>query len=303
MKCLLLAGSLTLCGCSSTWLGSLLPQAPDLTEQITGSMDAVFTADEQTLRGLKEKYDRCKHAAERRRLRDQILNLLVWRIQRHHDLVETDLYHADAGLGSLFDVGTLTLTTAATAVTAASTKTLLAAMGTVTAGTRVALEENVLRQKSREAIISSMKSIAARQLKLIYDKMDTLDDAKYPLERGLVDVVAFMNAGSIQSAVAELARLSAEEQSKNEERLAARQDAADIDGDGIRNSDDRDVDGDGVLNANDTDIDKDGALNAADPDVDGDGVANELDEDMDGDGEVNSADKFPRGVDPPQPPK
>jgi len=67
---------------------------------------------------------------------------------------------------------------------------------------------------------------------------------------------------------------------------------ADMDGDGIVDSEDDDIDGDGIVDSEDDDIDGDGIINIDDSDMDGDGVVNSEDEDMDGDGILDNEDNF-----------
>jgi len=69
----------------------------------------------------------------------------------------------------------------------------------------------------------------------------------------------------------------------------------DIDGDGVPNGEDEDLDGDGVPDQNDPDIDEDGTPNGADGDMDGDGTPNAADGDDDGDGTPDNGDPCPSG--------
>jgi hypothetical protein len=59
-----------------------------------------------------------------------------------------------------------------------------------------------------------------------------------------------------------------------------------------------DIDGDGIPNSEDTDIDGDGQLNSVDPDMDGDGIPNRDDRDMDADGLANDIDDTDTEDDP-----
>jgi hypothetical protein len=203
-------------GCQSLDFGW---KAPPEGAKFAETLDEQFPLSGEQIKLLKDEYEKPETLAPRRKIvRNRILNRLIRKVQAYHELVETDLYESTAKVGSALDILTLAFTTTATAVSGESLKTVFAALGAGSSGTKLALEQNILREKSREAILSAMKTLRAKQLEILYRGMGAEDDV-YPLERGVSDVVAYFNAGSIASAVAELVKTAGESQKAAEGNL------------------------------------------------------------------------------------
>lgn len=179
-------------------------EAPSIGDRLVEDINREFPTSGEEFATLKARY--CEQQTsdeERARIRDRIVHRLVVRIQEYHEAVETDLFKTTAAWGTMFDVLTLSLTTSAALATGSDVKSLLAGLGAISAGSRIALEQNVLREKSREAILAAMKSQRAEALAVVYRGLEK-EDAAYPLERALSDVVAYFNAGSVASALSKL---------------------------------------------------------------------------------------------------
>jgi hypothetical protein len=90
------------------------------------------------------------------------------------------------------------------AVASTATKTALLAATTATTGAKGAIDKDIFYSQTMSVLFAEMSANRATALAII-DAGTNLSDTAYPLTRGLIDTVAYRDAGSIPGALAGIA--------------------------------------------------------------------------------------------------
>ena len=99
----------------------------------------------------------------------------------------------------------LGLTAATTVVGASDVKDILSATSTAFHGTWTSVDKNFFRDKTTEAIISQMRATRKTKQAQIITNLANRDAASYPLDAAWIDLVDFYYAGTVPSALVEIA--------------------------------------------------------------------------------------------------
>jgi hypothetical protein len=137
--------------------------------------------------------------------RNQIIFRVIAQIDNAYGGFELQMSTRRAGIQTAGDAANLGLTAAATVVGAAAVKDILTATSTALQGTRLSYDKNYFEQKTTESLISQMrasrKTLQAQMLLSLAGR----DVASYPLEAAWIDVVNYYYAGTIPSALVDIA--------------------------------------------------------------------------------------------------
>jgi hypothetical protein len=151
-------------------------------------------------------------------LRNQIAYRVMADIESSYSKFEMSLTTQRAGFESGADTVQLGMSAAASLVGAADVKDILTASLTGFQGARLSLDKNFFREKTTESIISQMRaSRKAKQAELI-KSLATRPVTDYPWDAVWIDLVDFYYAGTVPSALVEIASTSgkkAEEATQN----------------------------------------------------------------------------------------
>jgi hypothetical protein len=126
-------------------------------------------------------------------------------IESSYGKFEMSLTSDRALQSTLADATTLGLTAATSVVGAPEVKDILAVTATAFHGTWTSYDKNFFQQKTTEAIIAQMRASRRTKQALIIDALDKRDVTKYPWDAVWLDLVDFYYAGTIPSALVEIA--------------------------------------------------------------------------------------------------
>lgn len=140
---------------------------------------------------------------------------LLYLTDVNYDQFEGELQRSKALFDSGSDIVLLGLGAAGSVHPAGAITQLLAATSAGVAGVRTSINKNFFHEKSVQALTAQMRAARARRLELVRKGM-TLDVKQYSLARGLADLVAYYNAGTLLGAFAEITAQAGEK-----EKLAA----------------------------------------------------------------------------------
>ncbi len=145
--------------------------------------------------------------ADRRRLRDDIVNGQLRAMDLHFALFEQEM----AREGVLINVGTdwavLGLSGAGTIVPTAGTKAILAAISGGLTGAKGSVDKNVFYEKTMPVLLGKMEALRKEQLVAIRTGLN-LPTSSYPLNQALIDVENYYKAGTIPGAILGIAESS-----------------------------------------------------------------------------------------------
>ncbi|WP_284358303.1 hypothetical protein [Dyella nitratireducens] len=186
-----IAACVGLCGCAG----------------IQGYPDRSFTANDD-LAALKQyqssaalaKYDATSNSnGEREQWRNEVLEARIQDINLHFDDFQQSLYKQGIGFGVGTDWLVLGLTGYGALATKGVSNALSAAAAGVT-GARSSYDKEALYSKTLIVLMGQM--VAQRQSVLVIIRNgEKLDASSYPLTRGLADIDAYYNAGTIPGAL------------------------------------------------------------------------------------------------------
>jgi len=137
--------------------------------------------------------------------RNQIVFRVLAQIDAAYSRFETGLATTRAGAQTVADGANLGVTAAATVVGASSVKDILSATSVALQGTRLSFDKNFFEEKTTESLISQMRATRKNLNAQMLDSLAKRDVASYPLEAAWSDLVAYFNAGTIPSALVDIA--------------------------------------------------------------------------------------------------
>lgn len=154
--------------------------------------------------------------------RDVMINRVETDVEANYREFEAKLSTSRAAGNLGADIVELGLSAAITQVGASDVKDLLAASLTGFKGTRLSVDKNFFREKTTEALIAKMQAGRDSIRNRITQKL-ALDVKQYPFEEAWHDLVEYFYAGTLPSALQQLANDAGQEAS------AAKKDAQKID--------------------------------------------------------------------------
>lgn len=140
-----------------------------------------------------------------RTLRNQIVYRVLAQIDAAYLRFETQLATTRAGAQTGADAANLGITAAATVVGASSVKDILSATSVALQGTRLSFDKNFFEEKTTESLISQMRATRKNLNAQMLDSLAKRDVTSYPLESAWSDLVTYFYAGTIPSALVDIA--------------------------------------------------------------------------------------------------
>jgi hypothetical protein len=137
--------------------------------------------------------------------RNQIVFRIIAQIDAAYGAFELNLSTRRAGLQTGGDAAQLGLSAAATLVGASDIKDILSATSTAFQGTRLSVDKNFYEQKTTESLVSQMRASRKNLQAQILLSLSNRDVNSYPLESAWGDVVNYYYAGTIPSALVDIA--------------------------------------------------------------------------------------------------
>jgi hypothetical protein len=201
-KSVLLVLSLALlaaCGCRNT-MGPKMPQAMS-APSVADYKAADFTADVSSYRAKVASSD----MAGALTIRNQIAYRVMGDIEANYSSFEMNLTTQRAGFETGSDVIQLGMSAAATLVGASDVKNILTASLTGFQGVRTSIDKNFFQQKTTESIISQMRATRKTKQAQLITSLAQRDVASYPWDAVWIDLVDFYYAGTVPSALVEIA--------------------------------------------------------------------------------------------------
>lgn len=153
--------------------------------------------------------------------RDALISKYIVRIQDYHEANYEDVFKSAAEIGFQLDAGTTIAASLATAFTPLSTKTGLAALATILAGTRLAASKNVLNEKTSAAVLNAMITQRTEGLTLLTNgmKQPISGDNGYSVDTAVIQLSSYFNAGGLDKAIAQMEQDTSRAKSKAEDAL------------------------------------------------------------------------------------
>jgi hypothetical protein len=168
---------------------------------ITGYKAADFNADLSSYRAKVAAADMAGALA----LRNQIAYRVMGDIEMSYSKFEMSLTTQRAGFETGSDAVQLGMSAAATLVGATDIKNILDASLTAFQGTRTSLDKNFFQEKTTESIISQMRASRKTKQAQLITNLATRDVSSYPWDAVWIDLVDFYYAGTVPSALVEIA--------------------------------------------------------------------------------------------------
>src|SRR5437588_2978403 len=175
-------------------------QVDRLDKLVTAYEDAVTAGDDVSL-GKAQLY------------RNEIVHAGLLLIDDNYNQFENDLFVGRATSNIAFDVTELGVAAATGITNGERVKTILAIALTAFKGGRKSIDMNLFRERTTEVIAQKMRSSRSKVLQGIYQGL-ALPVSRYPLGAALDDLINYLYAGSLNSAMLELAQ-DAGENAKN----------------------------------------------------------------------------------------
>lgn len=142
--------------------------------------------------------------------RNELMHLGLLLVDDNYNQFENDLFVKRASTNVAADITELGLAAATGITNGERVKTILAIALTAFKGGRKSIDVNFFRERSTELIALKMRASRARALEVIYRGLASPVD-KYPLGAGLDDLINYLYAGSLNSALLELAQDTGED--------------------------------------------------------------------------------------------
>lgn len=140
-----------------------------------------------------------------RAVRNQMAYRVMADIEDSYGRFEMKLSTERAAQSTLADATTLGLTAATSVVGATDVKDILAAAGTAFQGAWTSYDKNFFQQKTTEALVGQMRASRKTKQAQLITSLDTRDVTSYPWDAAWLDLVGFYYAGTVPSALAEIA--------------------------------------------------------------------------------------------------
>ena len=151
--------------------------------------------------------------------RNQIAYRIMAQIDSAYGAFEQNLSTRRAGFQTSADAAQLGLTAAATIVGTSDIKDILSATATAFQGARLSFDKNFFEQKTTEALVSQMRASRKNLQAQILLSLSNRDVASYPLEAAWSDIVTYYYAGTIPSALVDIASKAGNDAVKADENL------------------------------------------------------------------------------------
>ncbi len=142
-------------------------------------------------------------------------------IEAAYSKFESKTLTSRAGLQTAGDAAQLGVTAAATVVGATGIKDILDATLTALQGTRLSIDKNFFAEKTTEALISQMRASRKTQQAAILQSLAKRDATEYPLEACWTDLIRYYHAGTLPSALVEIASKAGSDDVKADQTLAS----------------------------------------------------------------------------------
>ena len=188
-------------GCMST-MGPRMPRELSAPSAASYSKDQ-FNKDVETYRGLVtgEHPDLSKALA----LRNQIAYRVMADIESSYGSFEMKLTTQRAGFETGSDTVQLGITAATAVIGVGDVKDILAASLLGFQGTRLSVDKNFFREKTTESIISQMRASRKTKQAELIKSLANRSVADYPWDAVWIDLIDFYYAGTVPSALVEIA--------------------------------------------------------------------------------------------------
>lgn len=202
-----------LCGCPSN-------MGPKMPKELTAPSATLYPAD-----SFKSDLDKYRAAVTgndlttARTIRDQMAYRVMADIESSYGGFEMKLSSSRATQATLADATTLGLTAATSVVGASDVKSILAAAGTAFQGTWTSYDKNFFQQKTTEALIAQMRATRRTLQAQLITSLGTRDVASYPWDAVWIDLIRFYYAGTVPSALVEIASNAGTQANKATETL------------------------------------------------------------------------------------
>lgn len=144
-------------------------------------------------------------------LRNQMAYRVMADIESNYGSFEMKLSSDRAAQSTLADAATMGLTAAATVVGASDVKDILAATATSFQGAWTSYDKNFFQQKTTEALIAQMRATRKNKQAQLIASLANRDLVSYPWDAVWIDLVDFYYAGTVPSALVEIASNSGEQ--------------------------------------------------------------------------------------------
>jgi len=144
-------------------------------------------------------------------LRNQMAYRVMADIESNYGSFEMKLSSGRAIQATLADATSLGLTAATTVVGASDVKDILAATGTAFQGAWTSYDKNFFQQKTTEAIIAQMRAARKTKQAQLIASLANRDVTSYPWEATWIDLVDFFYAGTVPSALVDIASNAGEQ--------------------------------------------------------------------------------------------
>jgi hypothetical protein len=144
-------------------------------------------------------------------LRNQMAYRVMADIESNYGHFEMKLSSGRAIQATLADATSLGLTAATSVVGATDVKDILAVTGTAFQGTWTSYDKNFFQQKTTEAIIAQMRATRQNKQAQLIASLANRDVTSYPWEAVWIDLVDFFYAGTVPSALVDIASSSGEQ--------------------------------------------------------------------------------------------
>lgn len=198
------------CGCASN-------MGPKMPKELTAPSASLYPAGqlEADVKAYGDAISRAGAAQDQKTRDNELQNALALRnrmayrvmadIESNYGRFEMKLSSSRATQSTLADATTLGLTAATTVVGASDVKDILAATGSAFQGTWTSYDKNFFQQKSTEALIAQMRATRRILQAQLITSLGKRDVKSYPWEAVWMDLVDFYYAGTVPSAMVELA--------------------------------------------------------------------------------------------------
>ena len=205
--------ALLACGCTSN-------MGPKMPKELTAPSVSSYPAD--TFKSDLDKYRGAAAGADLKgalAIRNEMAYRVMADIESSYGAFEMKLSSSRAAQATLADATTLGLTAATSVVSAIDVKDILAATSVAFQGSWTSYDKNFFAQKSTEALIAQMRATRRTLQAQLITSLGTRDVASYPWDAVWIDLVRFYYAGTVPSAMVELASNAGTQATQATEKL------------------------------------------------------------------------------------
>jgi hypothetical protein len=187
--------------------------------------DKLIQRETDKLTALADAYDQAILAGDAASLgkaqfyRNELVHIGLVLIDDNYNQFENDLFVGRAKTNVAGDITELGVAAATGITNGERVKTILAIALTAFKGARKSIDMNFFRERTTEVIAQKMRGSRSKVLQGIYQGL-ALPVDKYPLGAALDDLVNYLYAGSLNSAMLELSQDAGEDAKKAKARAA-----------------------------------------------------------------------------------